>query len=457
MIPIVIICYNNHEYVQNMLQTLNQEYLKNVIILDNHSDRRETIAFLNKVPVRVHFNETNQGPWVSPQNNTQLYNSLPQRFILTDPDLQLNPKMPSDCIEQMVRLSERYPSASKIGLALDISDHELFFQENYTNDMSIHDHESQFWKERIVDPDYELYHSPLDTTFCLVNKALVDQSHTHIRIGGVFTCKHLPWYKSNPILSLYENYIRAKSNTTISTTSKLIVSSIEKEYLSVKKHDQTLLIQNDPLDKNLQFWRDTFSNWEPTTFRIFDRFLDPTKTCIDLGGWIGTTCIYASRKSKNVLVVEADPLSYKDLQRNCKLNDCKNVTAVHKAIFNETGRTISIVGNNESVSQIAFDDSGHSVNTISIHALLLDAKIDPSTISIIKVDIEGAEEFILKDLYSLHTTYDIPLYVSFHYPFFKDKNLDRFDFLTEEQKGIIRDHPFPSLLFRSSSQVEYFI
>ena len=460
MIPIVIICYNNHEYVKNMVDTLellNRDYLKQIIVLDNRSDRRETITFLNKVPVGVHFNKTNQGPWVSPENNVDLYNLLPQRFILTDPDLQLNANMPSDCIEQMVHLSERYPSASKIGLALDISDHELFFDEHYTNELTIYSHESQFWKDRLVHPNYELYRAPIDTTFCLVNKAILDDSNTHIRIAGAFTCKHLPWYKSNPVLSVYQNYLRSKTNTKISTTSKLIMSGIEKDYLSIKKHDETILIQNDPLDQNLEFWRDKFSTWEPITFGIFDRFLDPTKTCIDLGGWIGTTCIYASRKSKNVVVVEADPLSYKDLQRNCKLNDCNNVTAVHKAIFSESGRRISIVGNNESISQITLDGSGHPVDTISIHALLLDTKVDPNTISIIKVDIEGAEEFILKDLYNLHRMYDIPLYVSFHYPFFKDKNLDRFDFLSEEQKGFIRDHPFPSLLFRSSSQVEYFI
>jgi FkbM family methyltransferase len=255
---------------------------------------------------------------------------------------------------------------------------------------------------------------------------------------------------------VYKNYVLAKSNTTISTSSKVITSSIEKDYLAIKKHEQTLLIRNDPTDQNLGFWRDKFTTWEPHTFEIFDRFLNPTKTYINIGGWIGTTCIYASRKSKNVVVVEADPLSYKDLERNCRLNDCKNVNLFHKALFNETGRTIGIVGNNESTSQITLD-GGHPVETISIHALLLDAKIDPTTISIIKVDIEGGEEFILHDLYSLHKTYSIPLYVSFHYSFFKDKNLDRFDFLTEEQKKIIRNTPFPSIIFISKNQVEYFI
>ena len=439
----------------NTLESINKDYLNQVILLDNNSQRKETIAFLNNVSTRVVFNKTNMGPWVSQYDNAHLYNELPEKFILTDPDLQLNPNTPPDFIEQLVKLSEQYPEASKIGLALDLSDHHLFFDGIYSGGKSIYEHESQFWTTPIVNSQYELYRAHVDTTFCIINKTVAHRWESHIRVAGVFTCKHVPWYKTNPVLSVYENYTRAKSNTNISTISPLITSSIERDYLCIKKNEQTVLIQKNSIDKNLGFWRDTFSTWEPYTFHIFDRFLDPTKTCIDIGGWIGTTCIYASRKSKNVIVIEADPLSYTDLERNCRLNDCNNVSLIHKAVFNETGRRITIVGNNESTSQITLDGSGHPIDTISLNTLLVETKTDPSTISLIKVDIEGAEEFILHDLYEMHKTYNIPLYVSFHYSFFKDKNLDRFEFLTEHQKNIIRFNPFPSFLFYSDSQVDY--
>jgi hypothetical protein len=68
-------------------------------------------------------------------------------------------------------------------------------------------------------------------------------------------------------------------------------------------------------------------------------------------------------------------------------------------------------------------------------------------ISLIKVDIEGGEEFILNDLYDIYSRYHIPMYISFHYSWWKDTNLNRFSFLTEEQKSTIIRDPFISLLF----------
>lgn len=447
MVPICIISFNNGRYVKHMVEQLGRiTPLAEIWILDNCSTDPDTLAYLETVPVRVLRNPTNVGPWISPTQNAAVYAELPDLFVLTDPDLELNPNLPSTFLDTMADLAVTY-RASKLGLALDISDPSLFLEGDYVEGRTIAEHEAQFWTSQIPHPQYELYRAGLDTTFCLVNKQVPDHPAYHIRIAGDFTAKHLPWYKKNPLFSVYESYNKATAATTISTTSGLIARSIERNWVCIRKNDQTILIQRTPDDTNLEFWEHKFSTWEPETFDIFDRFLDPTKTFVDIGAWIGTTAIYGSRKSKNVIAVEADPASVRDLEKNCKHNDCTNVSIVHKALFNETGRTISIVGNNESVSQISLDTTGHPVSTTSIHALLLDSNVDPSTISLIKVDIEGAEEMVLYDLYSLHKTYSIPLYVSFHYQFFKDKNIDRFTFLTEDQKATIRNIPFPTILF----------
>ena len=73
--------------------------------------------------------------------------------------------------------------------------------------------------------------------------------------------------------------------------------------------------------------------------------------------------------------------------------------------------------------------------------------IDISNISLIKVDIEGGEEYILNDLYDIHIKNNTPLYISFHYLWWNDKNLNRFIFLSEQQKKNIIEFPFISLLF----------
>jgi len=88
-----------------------------------------------------------------------------------------------------------------------------------------------------------------------------------------------------------------------------------------------------------------------------------------------------------------------------------------------------------------------SIQTIDLSHLIQDYNINTYDISLIKVDIEGGEEFILNDLYHLYSTYHIPLYISFHYDWWNNKDLDRFTFLSQEHKNNIISYPFSSMLF----------
>ena len=80
MIPILIICYNNHLYVINTIQQLkriNADLLKSIIIINNKSTNVETLQYLDKVDVKVIHNETNNGPWIAPHCNSHIYNTMP--------------------------------------------------------------------------------------------------------------------------------------------------------------------------------------------------------------------------------------------------------------------------------------------------------------------------------------------------------------------------------------------
>jgi FkbM family methyltransferase len=231
--------------------------------------------------------------------------------------------------------------------------------------------------------------------------------------------------------------------------------------LTITKRDVTFYVKNTPRDDNswneLDWWH-TYGTWENETFDIFDRYLDKDKTFIDIGGWIGTTCIYASKKSKDVYVVEADKCSIKRLTENCQLN-CNNVTVINKAIYSKDCEEIYFGKNkirsdsilNDSMSQIYEDDDDRSrgdcypIETITISSLIKQYNIH--NISLIKVDIEGGEEFILDDLYFIKKELGIKLYISFHYSWWKNKNLRRFSFLNDEQIQAIVDNPFISILF----------
>ena len=384
-IPIIIICYNNYLYVKNTLDQLkNSKYYKNVQILNNKSTCFSTMKFLKNVDVKVIHNLHNNGPWISKENNKHLYDILPNKFIITDPDLNLNENIPSDFIEILSNLSDKYKT-SKIGFALKISDYKKFYDGIYFGGKSIYEWEKQFWTNKIRD-DYELYEADIDTTFCLINKD--NFKGRKIRVAGNFTATHLPWYIENEIYNAYENYIYSTNSTSISTISKMITSYTENNYFKIYKNDELFLIK-----QNLHFFNDT----ENESFEIFDKYLSKDKIFINIGQ-IGITTMYGTRKSKHTYTTNLD-INYK--------SNCKNFTVIND-IFDEMLEKISEV-------------------------------------SIINVDMNGKEENILNELFDIRVKYNVPLYIKFHYSLWKDKNLDRFSFLSSVKSNIII--PFISIIF----------
>lgn len=412
-IPIVVVCYNNYRYVENTLKqiaSINKAYYANIIILNNASTCADTIAYLERVSdggVSVIHNVGNLGPWITHLNNRHIYDILPDKYIITDPDLKLNEKIPCNFIEILATLSDKYKT-TKIGFALDLSDHEKFYTtRDYFANQTICEWESQFWKKRIdnADDGYELYDADIDTTFCLINKTNIMRGYDNkIRVAGDFTAKHIPWYIENEVYNLYDNYILNTNTTYISTISRIVKPYVEDNYLRTNINDESFFLEKDAKD----------SFWNKETFEVFDKYLSKDKVFIDIGTWISLTAMYGSRKSKHIygFAMEAQNAT-KDMNANCAKN-----------------YTITVFNTNDSIQKIKdiANDNG-------------------SDISLINVDIGGEEENRLDELYDIHVQYGIPLYITFHYPLWKDKNLDRFSYLTADNKNIIATATTATVLF----------
>jgi FkbM family methyltransferase len=210
-------------------------------------------------------------------------------------------------------------------------------------------------------------------------------------------------------------------------------------------------------EKTYYWFIDNYSTWEPETFDVFDKYLDSNKIFIDLGGWIGTTCIYAAKKSNYVYVIEADPYSVEGLKDNCIVNNLSNITIIDKPIYNidnidiKFGKNIHTKSNwNESMSQIITCDNNKNndyilLKSITLNTIIQYNKIDMNNVSLIKIDIEGGEENILTELLELNKKYKIPLWLSFHLSWWKDKNINRFN-LDKKYINIINKNPFATIL-----------
>ena len=181
------------------------------------------------------------------------------------------------------------------------------------------------------------------------------------------------------------------------------------------------------VSRNFQFWR-AFKNgcWEPSTFKIFDSFLDKTTTFIDVGAWIGPTLIYAQHKAKRCIAFEPDPVAFVELKENVKLNQNtfvpKNIEISNEAISTHSGEiqfgSSSIPG--DSMSSVLFHDSN---NCWKVPATTLDAIFSRYAISgkiFIKIDIEGGEYKLLPSLKTMLMNPNLSLFLSLHPVFLLD-------------------------------------
>ncbi len=199
-IPIVVICWNNYYFVKNFINQLKR-FPNPIILLDNKSNYQPLLDYYKKIKselknkIDIRMLEKNYGHTVY----EIVKDTLPSVYILSDPDLELNSKMPKNFAALFLELSNQY-KCYKVGCALKL-DKNFIQCDNYTHKKNIYEWEKQFWEKPIKNEKYELYEADIDTTCCLINTNYTSNS---IRVAGNFTAKHLPWY---------ENYIKDNLST----------------------------------------------------------------------------------------------------------------------------------------------------------------------------------------------------------------------------------------------------
>jgi len=379
MIPIIIITYNNYKYVENTIKQLikiNKDYENNIQILNNCSTCSHTIAYLKSLKYKIIENTGNHGPRVNKTDNKHIYDILPDKYILTDPDLEFNENMPSNYIEHLSKISDEL-NIFKLGLALDITDNDKFYQYKHPMfNLSIAEIEAHYWKNYFKHNDYHLYAAPVDTTFALYNKNALNEK-VDVRIAGAFTAKHMPWYIETKLFNLYENYMLYKDVPDWSSGAYFIRKYINENYKTFYQNNELILIPTN--DIHLSKWDDNDNDNE--IIKTIDKYLDKNKIFIDIGG--GEKAIYF-----------LDNVDIKFSNSQISLN-----------------------------SGVIYNPNIYTVKTINLNELVKD-KIDE--ISIINVDINGSEEFILDDLIKLNKNYKIPIYIKFYYNNWNNKDINRF-------------------------------
>lgn len=221
-IPVFIISYNQYTFVKSMVEQL-QPYTTNIYVIDNKSTYEPLIEYLKDIDgnkATVLWMPENYGHKVYERDEIIALGG--EKYIVTDPDLLLNPNIPPNFIEVLAELSDKYKT-NKIGFALDIKDN-INIKKKY-NGKTLPEHESAYWSQPVPDPEYKLYKADIDTTFALINKkyyvkGALDNS---IRVAGDFTCKHRPWlndWEADLVPGELDHYLNANNKSTTITLWK---------------------------------------------------------------------------------------------------------------------------------------------------------------------------------------------------------------------------------------------
>ena len=205
-------------------------------------------------------------------------------------------------------------------------------------------------------------------------------------------------------LSLLErgelNEEKLKNEFINSSEYKIVQLTLEynqQSKIKIQKNDKIFFVNSSQLN---HFWAQLQLNlWESNTFKIFDTFLDSNHSYIDLGAWIGPTVLYGCQKAKFCYAIEPDPVAFKQLKNNVKLNPSliSRINFSNSCIMNSSGITyITTKGEfGDSCSSTTFKKSSSSleVPSTTLEQFFHDNSIDDC--NFIKIDIEGGEFEVL--------------------------------------------------------------
>ena len=142
--------------------------------------------------------------------------------------------------------------------------------------------------------------------------------------------------------------------------------------------------------------------WEPEFAEALHQYVQPGWICYDIGGYKGYYAgIMALKGAKEVFVFEPMPGNVEKIKKLIDLNSTLPIRLKELAVSDTTGKTIFKLMPEETMGKLessSFQPDEKEITIVEVQSVTLDGLIknglpEPD---FIKIDVEGAEEFVLK-------------------------------------------------------------
>jgi len=185
------------------------------VFIDNASDYPPLLEYYASTPYQVHRLPVNHGHTVVWDLALCDYYAAGERYIVTDPDLDLA-GIPDDFLSIMHLGLDRYPQYDKCGFSLEINN----LPDTPEGYLVRTRYEAKYWRNALDDL---FWLADTDTTFALYRAGVNRYSHSAIRTNRPYTAWHVPWYyKDFASLPADEQYYFTTANGSSSGKIRLL-------------------------------------------------------------------------------------------------------------------------------------------------------------------------------------------------------------------------------------------
>ena len=187
-IPIIINNRNRLFFLIKLIDYLEENDYKNIIILDNQSTYLPLIDFYKKTKYKVIRLQKNFG-YLSLWKSSFFKDKIRKNYyVYTDPDVLPILETPKDFLNYFKDCLGAYSKLDKVGFGIKIDD----LPNSNLSSKDIIENESKFWKKKI---NANLFLAPIDTTFALYRPySFGGYWINSARTNYPYLTRHLPWY-----------------------------------------------------------------------------------------------------------------------------------------------------------------------------------------------------------------------------------------------------------------------